>query len=764
MKTRLFIILFLLSLKTLGLTISGKVIDAKTNESLPGAVVTIPELKIATSTNSRGEFQFNNTPEKGKFLVEVRFIGYQTLSQTIDLANLGSVVFKLEPSSVEAKEVVITGSAGSSESRKNSSSISLVSKEQLLKQSTNIIDAISRVPGVSQITTGGGISKPVIRGLGYNRVITLADGAKQEGQQWGDEHGIEIDQFNVDRVEVLKGAASLLYGSDAMGGVVNMIDPLPAADDRILGEMVSNYSSNNGLIGLSGMLHGNKNGLIWRLRGSYKSAIAYKNPSYRIPNTGFNESNWSGQLGLNQKWGYAHLNLSAFNSKVGLPDFLPNSNGDFEDEDGNILSESQIKSRSLLLPYQDISHYKVALNSNLLLNGGRLRSNLTYQNNLRKEFEESEQTPGLFFDLKTLSYDFKYFLNEKNGWEPVLGISGSFQNSKNRGDEFLIPNYQSEDLGAFAYFKKSWEKSTINFGARLDFKNLNSDELVENGDLLFAELKNNFANLSGAVGFTHEFNDAWSIKTNIGSAFRAPNIAELASNGIHEGTFRYEVGNASLKPERSFYTDLGLGFDTEKISGEWTLFYNYINNYIYYRQNGDESMVVDGKTYPLFRFVQDGTMLGGTEFSLTLHPIEQIHLESSFAYTYAQNQSTNKPLPFIPAGVVRNELKFEPNGRKWQNTYFSVGLDYFMKQTRTDTFEQPSSAYTLLNASCGTSLKFGRQEIKLNLSGTNLLNRAYYDHLSRFKPGRLDESNPDLGFYNPGVNLSFGVFIPLNLK
>ena len=765
MKAKILYIYLILSMSVLAVQaqgINGRVLDAQNGESLPGATVAIPELKISTSTNSNGAFSLKNTPEKGRFVVEVRFMGYQTLTQSIDLSAGKEYVFKLSASTIEAREVVITGSASGVEKKRNSSAISLMGREQLLKQSNNVVEAISRIPGVSQISTGGGISKPVIRGLGYNRVITLADGAKQEGQQWGDEHGIEIDQFNVEKVEVLKGAASLLYGSDALGGVINMLDPLPAELGKIKGEFLSNYSTNNGLLGTSAMLHGNTNGLVWRLRSSFKDAIAYATPVNRIPNTGFKEYNFSGQLGLNKKWGYAHLNFSSFNSKVGLPDFVPNNNGDFEDEDGNVLSDAQIRSRSLMLPYQQIGHRKIALNSNLLLGRNRLRSNITFQNNLRREFEESTAAPSLFFDLKTLSYDFKYYLEERNNWERVFGLSGSFQNSQNKGEEFLIPDYASQEVGAFAYFRKNWENSSLNFGSRIDFKKFSGEELLEGNDLKFEAFENSFANWSGAIGFTHQLNDKLNLKANIGSAFRAPNIAELSSNGVHEGTFRYEIGNADLKPERSFYADMDLEYSTEKISAEWSLFYNQINNYIYYRQNNNETIAYEGETYPLFRFVQDRALLKGTEISLTLHPIELIHFENSFALTIGENLGSKNPLPFMPAGVFRNELRIEPEIRGLQRSYVSFGLDHFLKQSRTDVFEQATPGYSLLNASLGTTLKWGKQSIRVHVAANNLLNKAYYDHLSRFKPGRLDESDPGLGFFNPGRNFTFGLMLPLN--
>jgi iron complex outermembrane receptor protein len=219
---------FLNAFADVDFALNGKVIDAQTKESLPGAVISIPQLKVTATTNNNGEFSINSLPKKGRFLVQIVYIGYKTLTQTIDFSTNTPLEFALQPSVIEGHEVVVTGTAVSSNNKQNSTSVSTLSREQLLAPSaTNLIDAIAKqVPGVSEITTGPAISKPVIRGLGYNRVVTLSDGVKQQGQQWGDEHGIEIDQYSAERAEVLRGAASLLYGSDALGGVINLLEPL----------------------------------------------------------------------------------------------------------------------------------------------------------------------------------------------------------------------------------------------------------------------------------------------------------------------------------------------------------------------------------------------------------------------------------------------------------------------------------------------------------------------------------------------------------
>ena len=749
--------LLALTLQASAFTFTGRVSDALTNQPLPGAIISIPELQQSVTTNEDGRYTFNRLPSRGRFLVEVRYIGYKTITQRVDLTSLEPVNFSMQPSVIEVHEVVITGTASSANNRTNSTSVATVGKEDLTRRpSNNIIDAISRVPGLSQVTTGAAISKPIIRGLGSNRILTLSDGVKQEGQQWGDEHGIEIDQYNAERVEILRGAASLLYGSDALGGVINIIDPLPPSAGHIKGELLSNYAGNNGLSSNSAMLEGNSNGFVWQGRGTYKNAFSYNTADGRIPNTGFNERNFSGLLGLNKRWGYTHLNLSSFNQKLGLPDFEKNTAGRFEDNDGNVFSESRLKSRSLLLPFQDVRHYKAALNSQILFHSGRLRSIVAFQNNQRRELEESATNPSLFFDLKTYSYDFKYFFEEDNGWEPVIGMSGAFQNSKNRAEELLVPDYDNRDFGAFGYLKKTWTSSTFNVGLRFDNRTISGIKMEQDGVPKFQNFENSFSNLSGAIGSTHELSDNWTLKANLGSAFRAPNIAELSSEGVHEGTFRYEIGKTDLKPERSLYADAALEYHNTRVDFHLNVFNNFIGNYIYSRRLNNETINADETDYNVYRYVQNNANLYGVETEVNFHPNSYMHFENSFSLTHGKNAQTKSDLPLIPAPRIRNEVKFEPKikNKVLMNTYFSIGLDNLFSQNRIDTeFETPTSGYTLVDAAAGTTFKFKKQSLKVYISANNVFDKAYVDHLNRLKY---------VGILNQGRNVAFGLQLPLN--
>ncbi|WP_293783640.1 TonB-dependent receptor [uncultured Pedobacter sp.] len=741
--------------------IKGKVIDASTKQTLPGATIFIPDLKVSSVTNNDGEFTLNNLPAKGSYLIEVHYVGYKTAVQVVNFANAAGLEFALQPTAIETKEIVITGSLISSTSKRNSASSAIVGKDQLLQPSTNLIDALAKVPGVSQITTGPSISKPVIRGLGYNRIVTLDDGIKQQGQQWGDEHGIEIDQFKSDRVEILRGAASLMYGSDALGGVINLLEPSSAPEGQIKGEFISNYATNNGLTANSLMLNGNENGFVWRARGTYKNAYSFKTPTGYFPNSGFNETDLSGMIGLNKSWGYTHLNVSNFHNNIGFYDPHLDNNGNFVREDSSVFTNKDNKNRTLEYPRQDIRHFKIALNNNFILGNGNFKADFGYQQNQRRELDGPD--PALFFDLKTYNADLKYYINETNGWQPVFGVSVDDARSQNKGTEFLIPAYDTFGLGAFAYAKKNWENSTFSIGARYDYRKNNGKQLFADGEEKFAAFQNKFSNVSGALGFTHQFNDEWNFKANAGSAFRAPNPAELGSNGVHEGTFRYEIGNSALNPERSYQVDAALEYEGKIVSASASIYNNYIHNYIYASNNG-EQRVAEGTLYDVYRYGQVNANLYGAEASLTIHPVPFIHFENTFGYVHAQNNTLNRPLSFIPAGTLRNELRFEPKLKGTNDAYLSVGINSAFKQTRVDeVFETPTSGYTLLNAGIGATFNLGKQSVKLSVSANNLLNQKYYDALSRFKPGRFDQENPNLGVYNPGRNITFGLYIPFTV-
>jgi len=749
-------------------TISGKVTDKLNNEPLAGATIFIPDLETGTMTNESGIYKIKSLP-RSKFLMQVKFIGYAQITQFIDLSDKTVFDFALEPSAIFTQEVVITGSAVSSDINRTSVSVVPLSKNELMTSgASNIISCLVNVPGVSQITTGGEVSKPVIRGLAYNHVVTLNEGVRQEGNQWGPEHGMEIDQFSAERIEVLKGPASLFYGSDALGGVINILETSVPATGTIKGELSSFYSTNNKLTANSLMFEGNKNGFVFGARATYKNAASYKTPTECIYNSGFNENNYSFMLGFHKRWGFTHLHISRFNAFVGAIEGARDSiTHRFIDGDGNIIPVNKLSSRKLELPFNNVQHNKISSISNIIINKSQLKINLGYQSNHRKEFGDNIEKPNVYFLLHTITYDAKYILPPSNGFEIVLGVSGMTQMNTNKGNEFVVPDYFSQDFGGFGFIKKSINKLTMNAGVRYDYRAIKGKPLyfdsmflpAETGDTIFKKFHDAFKAVSGAIGFTYTLSKKINAKFNIGRGYRAPNIYELATsaNGAapDPGTFSFNAGNYNLKPETSLQIDGEITANSKYIDAGIGAFYNTINNYIYQRNIDNETKLFENQQVPVYRFVQGNSLLKGFECSANIHLLKSLVFENSIAYVNGTNISTKIPLPFIPAVHSTHDIKWDVISNKmsiFSNICLKAGITHTWKQNRFDTFETETGAYTLYHFSVNSDIKIGKQKLTIFINGENITNVKYFDHLNRFKV---------LDIYNMGRNITFGVFIPI---
>ena len=679
---------------------------------------------------------------------------------------------------VKLNEVVVTGLTGSQKLKQSPAPVSIISPRQLeMQPSTNIIDAIARQPGVSQITTGGGISKPVIRGLGYNRVVVVNDGIRQEGQQWGDEHGIEIDAASVHSVEILKGPASLMYGSDAMAGVIifHSVPTLPKGDMRA--NFSTGYQTNNGLFDYSLNFAGHQGGFVWDTRYSGKMAHAYKNKyDGYVFGSSFREQAFSQLLGWNYRQGHSHLTLDYFHSTPGIVE------GERDGETGGLLVPEgyNAKGYGKPMPYQQIHHYKMVLDNSWFLGDGNLKLLLGYQQNRRQEFEEEENPNecGLDFKLHTVNYDLHYLSPEIDGWKFSTGINGMWQKSENKGTEFLIPAYHLFDYGVFANVSKEIGKWNISGGIRYDHRSLNSRELLEEEEgeepsLRFQAFKRNFNGVTGSIGLTYELMKDLNVKMNISRGFRAPNISELASNGVHEGTQRYELGNTDLKPEASWQFDLGMDYSSSIVSAELALFANRISHYIFSEKVADENgeaVLIDNT--PAYRFTSGDARILGGEASVDIHPIEHLHFGNTFSYVNSvqlHQPAESKYLPFTPAPRWVSDVKYEfiCGGNTFDNLFVKFEVDCNLRQNHylaANGTETATPSYTLLNMYAGTDIKcHGRRILSLYLSGENLTDRAYQSHLSRLKYLDTNTVTGRRGVYNMDRNFSVKVVVPIAL-
>ena len=678
-------------------------------------------------------------------------------------------------------EVTVTGVTGDTKLKHATAPVSIVSPQVLrATASSNIIDAIAHQPGVSQLTTGGSISKPIIRGLGYNRVVVMSEGVRQEGQQWGDEHGVEVDGSSVNSVEILKGPASLMYGSDAMAGVVILHSKPTLAEGDMRANVSTEYQTNNGLFNYNLSIAGNQHGFVWDARFSDKMAHAYKNKyDGYVPGSQFRERAGRLMLGVDKTWGHSRLTWTAYHLTPGIVE------GERNPETGELeCSTNNVKTYGKSLPFQQVKHYKLVWDNSLSLSSGYLKAIIGYQQNRRQEFEESADEYELFFKLHTLTYDLRYLTHEWDGWKFSTGIGGMYQKSGNEGEEYLIPDYRLFDFGVYATTTKAIGNSwTLNGGVRYDHRKLHGDELIEDGDMRFTDFSRHFNGLTGSIGAVCNINKHFNVRLNLARGFRTPNMSELSSNGVHEGSIRYELGNQQLKAEYSLQADLGLDFTSRYVSAQVTLFANRIDNYIFTHRLNQE--IEEG--YLTYAYTQGDARLLGFEAGIDFHPVHSIHFSNSFSYVDARlmhASADTKYLPFTPAPHWASELKWElfhhshttvnhhhttdaAHRSFLNNLYVAAGLDCYLKQTHiysADDTETKTPGYALLSLSVGSDIQVkGRKIAELYITADNLLDKAYQNHLSRLKYADVNAATGRRGIYNMGRNITFKIVVPLFL-
>ncbi|MCY7357457.1 MAG: TonB-dependent receptor, partial [Rudanella sp.] len=785
------------------------VADLKTREPLIGATVFIPSLKKGTATETDGRFRLSGLTT-GSLTVEVRLVGYKTLTRRVTLVgDSTNIEFSLETEVAQLNEVVVTGLTTGSTVRESPVPIMTYSKIQWLQTaSTNLVDAVVKMPGMSQITTGVGLSKPVIRGLGFNRVITVHDGVRQEDNQWGEEHALQVDEYSIDRYEIIKGAGSLLYGSDGLGGVMSLISARPPQPGITQGQILTNYQTNNNMAGASAMIESTgQKGVFGRVRVSGKSAGNYRNQyDGRVYGSAYREMDVNGTVGVSRAWGYSQVNVSNWHQDINIVTGERNAQGryvklvriDNTTEDVAPVTEADLRGRTIeKANYQNLNHAKISWNTFAKLGRGNISAVVSYSKNKRQEFA-STLTPGqpaLYFYLQNVYYDLKYFMDARKGWEVTVGTSGLWQFNENRGLQVLYPGYRSRDNGVVVFTQKKTDRFTVNGGVRVDVRRMHINPLYvdEAGDFTevagqnrpkrFAGLNKTYANLTASAGASFLVTPQFTIKANVARGFRAPTTPELSANGEHAGTFRYEIGNADLRPETSLQTDFGIVYENADISITANLFRNAINNYTYsekiLNRNGQDSIVDPSRPILTYRYVQGNAVLFGAEGQVTYNPTgaKWLTLSGTYSLVRSQNNSTQgdsaKYLPFLPpprvivqAKVTRTEIGRTWPGRLFRNGYAQTEIEHNQAQNQALLAfgtETRTPAFTLWNIGTGADVigKNGQPLFSVYLSVNNLLDRAYQSHQNRLKYFGANPLTGRQGVFNMGRNASLKVVVPL---
>lgn len=681
-------------------------------------------------------------------------------------------------------DVVVTETYQQRQARKSALTVEVADKDFLRKHFTgNFMQAMQNIPGVQAMDIGSGFSKPMIRGMGFNRIAVLENGIKQEGQQWGADHGLELDAFNIEAVNVLKGPASLLYGSDAMGGVIDITSPTAPADNSVFGDVTLLGKSVNGTIGGSLMLGIKKNAWYSHIRYSEQHFGDYRIPTdsivyltQRIPIYGRKLKNTAGverNIGLftqYQKDGYkANISVSNVYQKAG---FFPGAHG--------VPDASRVQddgdSRNIELPSSKVNHLKVTTHQQYAWEKLILSADLGFQNNHREEWSafhthygsqpapEKDTDKELAFNLNTYSASVKARLVGSSSWEHTFGMDGQHQRNGIDGYSFLLPEYNRTTAGMlWLTTYRPNNVLSVSGGVRYDYGHINisSHEDAYLADYLKSQgyaqeqidfykwnshaVTENFGDYSFSLGLVWTPSDRQMVKVNLGRSFRLPGANELAANGVHHGTFRHEQGDANLKSEQGWQMDASYNLNYKSISFAVSPFASWFSNYIFLRPTGEWSVLPHAGQ--IYRFTGAKALFAGAEASVDIRFLRNFTYRISGEYVYTYNCDEHIPLSFSPTASMRNTLT-------WQKSRYMLYAEWqsIARQNRVDRNEDRTSGANLFHLGGSLNIPIGgNNEIEITLTARNIFDTRYYNHLSFYRRVEIPE---------PGRNFQLLIKIP----
>jgi iron complex outermembrane receptor protein len=745
-------------------SITGKVIS-NLQMPLAGVHVFLPAVNRHEITDTNGKFYFSNI-EYGKYKLYISFSDYPTVYLNI---NLNSQLLEIEPIKLIKTELVLDSIVIHAHSdKKPTTPVSLpsltINKDFLTRFSGNtLLQPLERLAGINVINLGVGISKPVIRGMTQNRVSVIENGIKQEGQQWALDHGLEIDPFNVQTVEIIKGPNSLIWGSDAIGGVI-VIKQLPPPSIRSMQfNLITGFRSNNSNNFLSAFIEKANNASYFRFRLSTQLTADYRVPAnqfyynrYILPihnqqlkNTAGKEISTTLTGGIKKRWGFTQLIISYFGQRYGL----------FSGATGiprayNLLPDAS--NRNTGVPYFNTQHLKITNNTSILLNKKVIEFDLAYQKNDRQEFSSphahnqrnaNSDSLALFLGLQTWSGNLRIHL-QQNALQAVVGLSAQYQRNIQNGFEFIIPGFYNYAWGAFSFVRYSLNsKLVLTGGLRLDnaFFSIDSFGNIININssprylLRNPAIKRTYMHVTTGAGIEWIPFESLTLKFNTGNAFRYPTVAELSANGVHHGAFRHELGTQNLKPENGIQFDCTIKYQKHKIECIFTPYYYFFNNYIYLKPLAQYSYLPEGGQ--LYRYTADAAIHLGAELVTKYQILQPLTLTLTAEYLKQYNYYTNLPLPLVPPPNLQVEMEWTKKLSQYTHWQYYVNMTMLLadKQFAVDRNEKTTDGYLIWHLSAGIEKNTGKFQPQLTFQIQNLTNQIYYNHLSRYRTLNLPE-------------------------
>ncbi|NPA37785.1 MAG: TonB-dependent receptor [Chlorobi bacterium] len=722
-------------------TLTGNVTDVSSGERLTGVNVYIPDLQKGTVTDENGNYKIENIPY-GLFKVQFSFIGYKTKLVLLK-ADSGTkeINVELEPTVIQSQEVVVTGGKVGSQ-HENALKIDNVGKDYLdASVQDNLFKKLEMIPGVSTVSKGNNIATPVVRGLSTSNLVVLNNGIRLENFQFSIDHPYTIDESDIRNVEIIKGPASLLYGSDAVGGVINFIKIPPAPVGTVKSEVRTSFNTNDHNTVNSLNVRGSGDNFFAGITGYLaSSADYYSGDGIRVPNSRGNS--YSGKM-------FAGYRNGKIISKL-YYDYNKLKPGITNPPAVNLVDDN---SRQNEFWYQDLDNHLLSLENTLFLDKLKLDVDFSFQDNKRRLIGNPQEPVSKLVDMELKSYIWKvkgsYDFSSKSN---LIVVAQGFSQSNTNGNapDHVLPDYTQTSASLASLWQLIVnDKTFFQSGLRFDYKVIDVPEQYKSNNTagLVDPFHKSYNNVSFSTGFTRKFADKLLLRGNVASAYRTPSIAELMQDGIHGD--RYEVGNRDFVPQRNIEGDMSVHYHSAQLAFDVSGFYNRIFDYIFLAPTADTT----DAGLDIYRYMQENAKLAGVEVFAGYTPFSYLKLSISYSHLYSELDNGD-PLPFIPQDKISLNIN-SPFQTKGVVKKVSIGLNplFAFDQNRPYILETPTDHYFLLNASLRFSVKIVQQPLELSIFANNLLNETYFDHLSTLK---------GMGYHNMGRNFNFRLLVPIN--
>lgn len=775
MRLRVFILLLISCCQAFGQPntcnriISGQVLDRTTEEPLPYATVTLTGTERGSVTDLNGFFEIDNICEEEVHL-EVRFIGYKTLIHHHDFHHSSPTVY-LAPDETLLESLVIED-----ERSPELKSLSIQRKEinSLMLVTSSIGDLTNQLTGVSLLKTGTNISKPMIHGLHSNRVLVINQGVRHAYQVWGQEHAPEIEPSHVDQIEIVKGAGTVKYGPDALGGVILYDSKKPNFDEKINGSLSSSYQTNGRAINSQMALGQGSHRFAWNIGGFSTYQGDLKAPDYNLTNTGKRELGASFNTFLHQPKFDFQISGSYFEQELGiLRGSLVGNLTDLQNAiDRSIPNPTNSFTYKLQNPKQETEHGLLKTDLSVFLGEHSFDLQYAIQRNVRREYDvrrgELNDRPVIDLELYSHTIDAEWIQPSKGQWSGNSGIQLFTQNSVNEPGSNpvnFVPDYDVLNIGAFSIQSYTFDEATLELGARLDYQSLAVKDTIR--EVTIYSNRVDYFNATFTLGVRKQLTEHLSMFSNLGSAWRPPNVAELYSFGYHHSRFQFGLWRYELNPistsnilsdtdkpvpsEKSLKWVTGVELEKNKVTAEFIFYANHINNYLFLRPYGITVNIAG--TFPYFLYDQTNVLFVGSDWDILFDHSKSFTSELKVSYVYATERENRQALLEIPPLNINYALN-------WKNDHWSSGLNlnYTARQWNKPAviepasfqnssdeinldeifdFMPPSGDYLLL----GGNITYKTKQWNISVTADNLLNssyRVYTDRLRYFSdaPGR----------------------------